>query len=146
MVWARRLFVASWRGILLIKRKKKVLLVPADTFRPAAKKQLSTLASRVQVECFDSNLKKAPEKIVSMALKDARAKELDVMIVDTAGRLHGDDDLMQELARIKKSLASCNLEVLMIADAMAGQEAGCHDISFSREDWYKWHCFKQDGL
>ena len=116
-------FCGKLARYLTTKKQKKVLLVPADTFRPAAKKQLLTLASRTQVECFDSNLKKAPEKIINMALKDARLQNKDVMVVDTAGRLHGDDDLMKQLETIKKSLKSCNMEILMVADAMAGQEA-----------------------
>ena len=116
-------FCGKLARYLTTKKQKKVLLVPADTFRPAAKEQLLTLASRTQVECFDSNLKKAPEKIINMALKNARLQNKDVLVVDTAGRLQGDDDLMQQLETIKKSLKSCNREILMVADAMAGQEA-----------------------
>jgi signal recognition particle subunit SRP54 len=105
------------------KKKKKVLLIPADTFRPAAKDQLITLAKSMSVDYFDSNLALGPTKLVDEGLKFAKDNDYDVAIIDTAGRLHVDDELMGELTELKKSLEKRNPEVLMVADAMTGQEA-----------------------
>ena len=104
------------------KKSKRVLLVPADTFRPAAKTQLQVLASQAQVDCFDADVAtKTPVAIVREALSEAKTR--DVVIIDTAGRLHVDDELMGQLAHLKESLSGENLQVFMVADAMAGQEA-----------------------
>jgi len=108
---------------LTSKKKKDVLLVPCDTFRPAAKDQLMTLAKQINVDCFDSDLKKSPEDIVKDALLEAAKKHKNVVIIDTAGRLHVDQELMQELVRVKASVKDLNPEVMMVADAMTGQEA-----------------------
>ncbi len=105
------------------KKKKNVLLVPADTFRPAAKKQLQTLASSLDIDCFDSNLSHHPKKIVKEAMKEARKLHKDVIIIDTAGRLHVDDELMKQLKEVRAALKGEKPEVLMVADAMTGQEA-----------------------
>ena len=105
------------------KKDKKVLLVPCDTFRPAAKDQLITLAKSMEMDWFDSDLGKKPEEIAKEALAHAKAEKYDVVIVDTAGRLHVDNDLMDELVGVKKALESERPEVLMVADAMTGQEA-----------------------
>lgn len=105
------------------KKDKKVLLVPADTFRPAAKDQLITLAKSMEMAWFDSNLNDSPEKIAQDSMSYAREHGFDVVIVDTAGRLHVDNDLMDEIVRVKKSLESHRPEVLLVADAMTGQEA-----------------------
>jgi signal recognition particle subunit SRP54 len=105
------------------KRSKDVLLVPADTFRPAAKNQLITLAKSLGVDYFDSDLSMKPEQIALAGLAQAKSDGKNVVIIDTAGRLHVDDELMSELVDVKKALASENPEVLMVADAMTGQEA-----------------------
>lgn len=105
------------------KRKKEVLLVPADTFRPAAKDQLQTLARSINIECFDSDLSLHPKDIVAQAVKDAERLQKDVVIVDTAGRLHVDDELMDQLKEMKDNISLHDPEVLMVADAMTGQEA-----------------------
>lgn len=105
------------------KKDKSVLLVPADTFRPAAKDQLITLAKSMDMDYFDSDLSLTPSEIAKQGI--AKAKELgkDVVIIDTAGRLHVDDSLMGELVQVKKAIEDTNPEVLMVADAMTGQEA-----------------------
>lgn len=103
------------------KKKKNVLLVPADTFRPAAKAQLETLARQIGVDCYDSDLSLPPEEIAILAMKEAQARHKDVVIIDTAGRLHVDVELMEQLKKVKKSLSDMNPEVLMVADAMTGQ-------------------------
>ena len=105
------------------KHKKGVLLVPADTFRPAAKKQLEVLAKTVEVDCFNSNLSQHPKEIVLAALEEAKAQHKEVVIVDTAGRLHVDDELMGQIREVREAVRFCQPEVLMVADAMTGQEA-----------------------
>lgn len=105
------------------KKKKEVLLVPADTFRPAAKLQLQTLSKQIDVECFDSNLSLSPKEIVAEAISYAAKAHKTVVIIDTAGRLHVDLNLMEQLVEVKKSIESMKPEVLMVADAMTGQEA-----------------------
>ena len=105
------------------KRKKDVLLVPADTFRPAAKAQLQTLAKQIEVDCFDSDLNLHPKEIALLAIEEAKKRHKSVVIIDTAGRLHVDEELMNQLKEVKAALASMNPEVLMVADAMTGQAA-----------------------
>ncbi len=105
------------------KKKKDILLVPADTFRPAAKAQLQTLAKQIDVDCFDSDLNLHPKEIVRLALLEAQKRHKNVVIIDTAGRLHVDLELMDQLKEVKLSLAEHNPEVLMVADAMTGQAA-----------------------
>jgi signal recognition particle subunit SRP54 len=96
-------------------------LVPADVYRPAAIEQLKKLGSQLGVPVYqdDKNLK--PEEICLDALSRASGVGADVLIVDTAGRLHIDDALMAELARIKERIEPT--EILLVADAMTGQDA-----------------------
>jgi signal recognition particle subunit SRP54 len=96
-------------------------LVPADVYRPAAIEQLKKLGSQLGVPVYqdDKNLK--PEEICLDALSKASGVGADVLIVDTAGRLHIDDALMAELARIKERIEPT--EILLVADAMTGQDA-----------------------
>lgn len=105
------------------KKEKQVLLVPADTFRPAAKDQLKTLASQVGVECFDSDLNKHPKLIAEEAIEYAKAQGKNLVIIDTAGRLHVDEELMGQIAEVRRALDNVKPEVLLVADAMTGQEA-----------------------
>lgn len=105
------------------KKKKSVLLVPADTFRPAAKDQLITLAKSMDMDWFDSDLSMHPKDIALAGIQAAREQHKDVVIIDTAGRLHVDDELMGQLREVKEEIKSLNPEVLMVADAMTGQEA-----------------------
>ena len=101
--------------------KKSSLLVPADVYRPAAIEQLKTLGSQNNIEVFDSNPKHDPVKIVKEAKKLAENKGIPVMIIDTAGRLQIDKELMKELSLINKKFEP--QEILLVADAMTGQEA-----------------------
>lgn len=103
------------------KEKKDVLLIPADNFRPAAKDQLITHAKNLGVDYFDSDLSMKPVDIVKAGLKEAERLGKQVAIIDTAGRLQVDEELMSQLVDVRKSLD--NPEVLMVADAMTGQEA-----------------------
>lgn len=116
-------FSAKLAHHLKSKKAKKVLLVPADTFRPAAKDQLVTLAKNSGLDYFDSDLSTGPEAIAKAALLKAAADGFDVVIIDTAGRLHVDNDLMGEIKRVSDSIAHLNPERLLVADAMTGQEA-----------------------
>ncbi|MGI6680771.1 MAG: signal recognition particle protein [Bdellovibrionota bacterium] len=101
--------------------KKSSLLVPADVYRPAAIEQLKTLGKQNNIEVFDANAKQAPVKIVREAKKLAENQGTPVMIVDTAGRLQIDKELMKELKLINKKIMPT--EILLVADAMTGQEA-----------------------
>ncbi len=101
-------------------RGKKPLLVAADLQRPAAIDQLETLGGRVEVPVFTDRGAKAP-RLVKSALKEASRTGHDVVIVDTAGRLQIDQELMGELAAVRK--ASQPDEVLLVVDAMTGQDA-----------------------
>ncbi|EQC45984.1 signal recognition particle protein [Bacteriovorax sp. Seq25_V] len=104
-------------------QKKNVLLVPADTFRPAAKDQLITLAKSMDMDYFDSDLGKHPKDIAADAMKYAKENGKDIVIIDTAGRLHVDEELMGQIKEVRQSLNNYEPEVLLVADAMTGQEA-----------------------
>jgi signal recognition particle subunit SRP54 len=107
---------------LMLKGKgRSPFLVPADVYRPAAIDQLLILADELKIPAYHSTTIQKPEEIVARALQDAKVGALDTMIVDTAGRLHIDDELMDELARLKKILDPS--EVMLVADAMTGQDA-----------------------
>jgi len=97
------------------------LLVAADTYRPAAVTQLETLGRQLNVAVHSEGVKTAPVKICENALKLARAENYDVVILDTAGRLAIDDQMMAELESIKK--VAQPREVMLVADAMTGQDA-----------------------
>ncbi|MCM2348455.1 MAG: signal recognition particle protein [Bacteriovoracaceae bacterium] len=106
---------------LRTKNKKDVYLIPADNFRPAAKDQLITHAKNLGVDYFDSDLSMKPVDIVRAGLEQAKKLHKEIAIIDTAGRLQVDEELMSQLVDVRKSLD--NPEVLMVADAMTGQEA-----------------------
>lgn len=104
----------------LTKQNKKVLLVACDIYRPAAIEQLEIVGKKANVEVFQKG-KIAPLKIIKEALKYAEKNQFDVVILDTAGRLHIDADLMKELSEIKKAIDI--QEILLTVDAMTGQDA-----------------------
>lgn len=102
-------------------QKKSIMVVSADVYRPAAIKQLETLAGEVGVEFFPSDVDQKPEDIVKNALAAAKKKFIDVLFVDTAGRLAIDEEMMSE---IKSLHAAINpTETLFVVDAMTGQDA-----------------------
>lgn len=106
---------------LQAKRKnKKPLMVAADIYRPAAVKQLQVLAGQIDVQSFHVE-KATPQQICKEAISFAKKNFIDLVILDTAGRLHIDEELMTELEQIK-SLTSPD-EILLVADAMTGQDA-----------------------
>ncbi|WP_406705837.1 signal recognition particle protein [Sodalis sp.] len=103
------------------KQKKKVLVVSADVYRPAAIKQLETLANTVGVDFFPSDAAQKPLDIVNQALNQAKLKFYDVLLVDTAGRLHVDETMMAEIIAIHAAIHP--VETLFVVDAMTGQDA-----------------------
>ncbi|MFD0727665.1 signal recognition particle protein [Lysobacter brunescens] len=111
------------------KRKKKVMVVSADVYRPAAIEQLKTLAQQVDVLFFPSDPSQKPEAIVKAAIDDAKKSYVDVLIVDTAGRLAIDEAMMAE---IKVLHAAVNpVETLFVVDSMTGQDAATTAKAFS---------------
>ena len=106
---------------LILKRKKKVLTVSADVYRPAAIEQLKTVTAQAQAEWFPSEVGQKPVDIVLAALEHAKRHYFDVLLVDTAGRLAIDDALMLEIQQIHQALNP--VETLFVVDAMQGQDA-----------------------
>jgi signal recognition particle subunit SRP54 len=102
------------------RMKKSALLVSCDVYRPAAIEQLRSLAEQTDVDFFASESKN-PIEIASDALKHAQKTHADVLIVDTAGRLHIDDDMMQEIKMLHQRLDP--IETLFVVDGMTGQDA-----------------------
>ena len=103
------------------RHKKKVLVVSADVYRPAAIKQLQTLAEALKVDFFPTETSQKPVDIAEAALKHAKLNFFDVLIVDTAGRLHVDGEMMEEIQNIHAVLNP--VETLFTVDAMTGQDA-----------------------
>jgi signal recognition particle subunit SRP54 len=108
-------------AILLRKLGRRPFLVPADVYRPAAIDQLKTIADQVQVPVFASTPQQDPVQICLEAKATAFQKGCDVLVLDTAGRLHIDQELMAELARIRETVRPS--DILLVADAMTGQDA-----------------------
>lgn len=106
---------------LKTKLNKKVLLVSLDVYRPAAQEQLAFLGTQIDVESLPIVEGQMPLDICDRALEFARRGGFDVVFFDTAGRLHIDDELMDELIAVKKKVAPS--EILFVADAMTGQDA-----------------------
>ncbi|MCV6626614.1 MAG: signal recognition particle protein, partial [Cellvibrionaceae bacterium] len=113
--------VAKLARFLREREKKKVLVVSADIYRPAAIQQLETLAGEVEVEFFPSNTEQKPVDIAQGAIAHAKKQFIDVVIVDTAGRLHIDDTLMGEIQGLHAAIKP--VETLFVIDAMIGQDA-----------------------
>ena len=111
------------------KRKKKVMVVSADVYRPAAIEQLKTLAEQVDVLFFPSDASQKPEAIVRAAIDDARKSYVDVLIVDTAGRLAIDEAMMAEIKALHAAINP--VETLFVVDAMTGQDAANTAKAFS---------------
>jgi signal recognition particle subunit SRP54 len=102
-------------------QKKSIMVVSADVYRPAAIKQLETLAGEVGVEFFPSDAEQKPEDIVKNALAAAKKKFIDVLFVDTAGRLAIDEEMMSEIKSLHTAINPT--ETLFVVDAMTGQDA-----------------------
>lgn len=110
--------LASW---LKNKKGKNPLLVACDVYRPAAIDQLHVLGDQLGVEVFSNREEKDPVKIAKEALQHAKSNGFNVVIVDTAGRLAVDEQMMQEIENVKKALSPT--ETLFVVDAMTGQDA-----------------------
>ncbi len=103
------------------KEKRKVMVVSCDVYRPAAIKQLQKVAGDVGVEFFSSEPDQSPVDIATAALAEAKKQYIDVLIVDTAGRLAIDEQMMDEIKELNKTLSP--IETLFVVDSMTGQDA-----------------------
>ena len=114
---------ASAKLALHLRREqnKKVAVAACDTQRPAAVEQLQRLGKQVDVPVYSQGIERRPVDIAEWALGQARSEDIDVLIIDTAGRLHVDTELMDELVQIKKRTKPH--DVLLVVDAMTGQDA-----------------------
>lgn len=106
---------------LLKKQGKHPMMVACDVYRPAAIRQLEIVSEKVGVPCFSIKDSNKPVKIASEGVKHARKNGYDIVIIDTAGRLHIDEGMMEELVEIKKEVSPT--EILLTVDAMLGQDA-----------------------
>ena len=112
---------AKLARMLKEREKKSVLVASCDIYRPAAIEQLQTLAGEVEAEFFPSRADQDPVKIAENAISHARKQHLDVVIIDTAGRLHIDDEMMNEIRRVHDAVHP--VETLFVVDSMTGQDA-----------------------
>ncbi|MBQ6299061.1 MAG: signal recognition particle protein [Bacteroidales bacterium] len=103
------------------KRGMKVLVAACDTFRPAAIEQLKTLCAQIQVECYSEDGVKDPIAIAQNAIRKAKSEGYSVVVIDTAGRLAVDQELMDEISALHKAVNPT--ETLFVVDAMTGQDA-----------------------
>lgn len=120
---------AKLAGFLKNKQKKKVSVVSTDVYRPAAIDQLRTVAGEAGVRWIESTPDEKPVDIAERALADAKRSLDDVLIVDTAGRLHVDEDLMKEIKELNAAVSP--VETLFVVDAMTGQDAANTAKAFS---------------
>lgn len=105
---------------MLRKKGKKVMMAACDVYRPAAIEQLKTVGRQLEIPVYSEDSGKAV-RIAENALKTAKNEDYDILIIDTAGRLHIDEDMMRELLQIKESVVP--VESLLVVDAMTGQDA-----------------------
>ncbi|MBU1926661.1 MAG: signal recognition particle protein Srp54, partial [Gammaproteobacteria bacterium] len=101
--------------------KKKVLVTSTDIYRPAAIEQLATLAKQTEIEYFPSSTNQDPLSIAQHAIQEARKLSCDIVIIDTAGRLHVDNEMMQEIKKLHAGVQPT--ETLFVVDSMTGQDA-----------------------
>jgi signal recognition particle subunit SRP54 len=110
-------------------QKKKVGVVSTDVYRPAAIKQLQVLANELNLDFFESDLSQNPVDIAKNAIEAAKKKFLDVIIIDTAGRLHIDDEMMGEIKALHAAINP--IETLFVVDSMTGQDAAITAKAFN---------------
>jgi signal recognition particle subunit SRP54 len=108
-------------ALWLSSRKRRPMLVSTDVYRPAAREQLAVIAKAIQLPCFAGPGNSSPIDLALAARRDAADRGHDVLVVDTAGRLHIDEEMMQEVSELRTRLRPS--EVLLVADAMVGQDA-----------------------
>ena len=114
-------FSGKLARMLKTKKNRKPLLVACDVYRPAAIEQLRVLAEQINVPMYSEPDSKNPVEIAQNAIKEAKAKGYDLVIVDTAGRLAVDEEMMNEIAAIKTAIEPN--EILFVVDSMTGQDA-----------------------
>ncbi len=114
-------FCAKLAGLMRKKHNKRPLLVACDIYRPAAIKQLQVVGKQLDIPVFEMGTDTSAVKIAKAAIEHAKAHGNDFVILDTAGRLHIDDELMQELEDVKRAVNPD--EILLVIDAMTGQDA-----------------------
>jgi signal recognition particle subunit SRP54 len=119
--------IAKW----MLKNGHRPLLLSVDVYRPAAREQLAVVAREAGAKNFPGEGLDQPLTLAKAALREASLSGYDVLLIDTAGRLHIDDALMQELASLKKELKPT--EILFVADAMTGQDAVKSATEFHRQ-------------
>jgi signal recognition particle subunit SRP54 len=112
-------------------QKRTPFLVPADVYRPAAIEQLKILGAEIELPVYDSNPQSSPVTICKQALDEAKKRFCDLLLIDTAGRLHIDEELMEELKLIKGAVSPH--QILFVADAMTGQDAVNQAIGFDQQ-------------
>lgn len=121
--------VAKLARFLKERKKKRVMVVSCDVYRPAAIEQLRTLAEQVDVAFFPSEAGQSPVDIARAAIAAARREVMDVLLVDTAGRLHIDEAMMDEIKALHAALNP--IETLFVVDSMTGQDAATTAKAFS---------------
>ncbi|HON18384.1 MAG TPA: signal recognition particle protein [Salinivirgaceae bacterium] len=114
-------FSAKLARMLATKRGKRPMLVACDVYRPAAIEQLHILGKQIEVPVYSDLEEKDPVKIAQNAIKEAKNKGYDTVIIDTAGRLAVDEEMMKEIENIKKAVNPS--EILFVVDSMTGQDA-----------------------
>lgn len=114
-------FTGKLGNYLKTKKGKKVLLAACDVYRPAAIDQLHVLGEQLSIEVFSNKEEKNPVKIAEAAVQYAKSKGFSVVIIDTAGRLAVDEQMMNEIADVKRAISPT--ETLFVVDAMTGQDA-----------------------
>lgn len=123
---------ASAKLALKLKNlNKKVLLVSVDTYRPAAQEQLSILANSIKVDCLPIIAGHKPIEIVKRALTESKLLAYDAVIYDTAGRLHIDDEMIEEVTAIKRLIKPA--ETMLVVDSMIGQDAVAIATNFDQK-------------
>ena len=120
---------AKLARMLREREKKSVLVASCDIYRPAAIEQLQTLAREVEAEFFPSRTDQDPVRIAEDAIAHARKQHLDVVIIDTAGRLHIDEEMMSEIRRVHEAVNP--VETLFVVDSMTGQDAAITARTFN---------------
>ena len=114
-------FTAKLANYLKSKKGRQVMLVAGDVYRPAAIEQLKVLGEQVGVDVYTEEGNKNPVKIAKNAIKNAKDHGKNIVIIDTAGRLAVDEEMMNEIAAIKNAVNP--QETLFVVDAMTGQDA-----------------------
>ena len=124
-------FAARLAKALHKQENKRCLLASVDTYRPAAMDQLATLASQAQIDCYPSDPSQSPIQLAKSALLEARHGKYDVLILDTAGRTHIDNAMMEECKKLQSTVQPS--EILFVIDSMTGQDAARNAQSFHEQ-------------